>query len=173
MRLSQRQTLRRTITWGWRRSETDLAAALCKMGLARYGVGGDGFASDLWQRLRRISALEEAIAEFKGTEAALSFSTGYATALGSDHGSLVKSGDTVILDKLCHASLVDAARLSGATLRVFPTQPLGEAGAICWGLRRDGCLVVTESIFSMDGDAAALREIVELKDLFGAWLHGG
>ena len=63
--------------------------------------------------------LEERIAALKGTGAALAFATGYATAAGVIT-SVVGTGDLVILDKLSHASLVDAARLSGATLRVFP-----------------------------------------------------
>ncbi len=63
--------------------------------------------------------LEETIATAKGTEAALTFSTGYATSVGAIT-SLLGKGDVVILDKLCHASLIDGARMSGATLRVFP-----------------------------------------------------
>ena len=63
-------------------------------------------------------ALEEALARFKGLASALSFASGYATALGAIP-ALIGPGDVVILDKLAHASLVDAARLSGAQLRVF------------------------------------------------------
>ena len=63
--------------------------------------------------------LEDTIASAKGTEAALSFATGYATSVGVITALLGK-GDTIILDKLCHASLIDGARMSGATLRVFP-----------------------------------------------------
>jgi len=144
----------------------DLAAALCD-GVGRYGSGATG-SRLICGTTAPHCALEEAIADFKGTEAALSFSTGYATALGVITG-LLQSGDTVILDKLCHASLVDAARLSGATLRVFPHNHLGKLERLL-GTAKGRVLVVTESIFSMDGDAAALREIVELKDLFGAWL---
>lgn len=144
----------------------DLAAALCD-GVGRYGSGATG-SRLICGTTEPHCALEEAIADFKGAEAALSFSTGYATALGVITG-LVQSGDTVILDKLCHASLVDAARLSGATLRVFPHNHLGKLERLL-GTAKGRVLVVTESIFSMDGDAAALREIVELKDRFGAWL---
>ena len=144
----------------------DLAAALCD-GVGRYGSGATG-SRLICGTTAPHGALEEAIADFKGTEAALSFSTGYATALGVITG-LLQSGDTVILDKLCHASLVDAARLSGATLRVFPHNHLGKLERLL-GTAKGRVLVVTESIFSMDGDAAALREIVELKDRFGAWL---
>lgn len=117
-------------------------------------------------------ALEREIAAFKGAEAALSFSSGYAVALGAIP-ALVGKEDVIILDKLCHASLVDAVRLSGAVVRVFPHNHLEKLERLLRGACADGAarvLVVAESIYSMDGDAAALREIVELKDRFGAWL---
>jgi 8-amino-7-oxononanoate synthase len=120
--------------------------------------------------------LDETIAQFKGTQGALSFSTGYAAALGAIC-SLVGSNDVVIVDKLVHASLVDGARLSGAKLRVFRHNDLADLESILeWADKwRDShstarILVVTESVFSMDGDCAPLREIVEMKNRFGAWL---
>jgi 8-amino-7-oxononanoate synthase len=123
--------------------------------------------------------LEEALAEFKGTEAALTFSTGYAAAVGTI-GALVGKDDVIIIDKLVHASIVDAARLSGAKLRVFAHNDLDDlADKLKWAdtqrstassTRRLRILVVTESVFSMDGDLAFLRDIVELKDRYGAWL---
>jgi 8-amino-7-oxononanoate synthase len=117
--------------------------------------------------------LEEEIARFKRAEAALSFSSGYAVALGTIP-ALMGRDDVVILDKLCHASLVDAARLSGATIRVFPHNHLEKLERLVRAAResalRARVLVVTESIFSMDGDAAALREIADIKDRHGAWL---
>src|SRR5438105_10924368 len=63
--------------------------------------------------------LESALAKWKGTEAALCFSSGYTAALGTIP-ALVASNEIILLDKLCHASLIDGAKLSGATLRVFP-----------------------------------------------------
>jgi 8-amino-7-oxononanoate synthase len=123
--------------------------------------------------------LEEALADFKRTEAALTFSTGYATAIGTIC-ALLGRDDIIILDKLVHASNVDAARLSDAKLRVFAHNNLNDledklkwAGEISKaenGKRKAEILVVTESIFSMDGDAAPLREIVALKEKYGAWL---
>lgn len=122
--------------------------------------------------------LEETIAAFKKTEAALSFSTGYAAAIGTVC-ALVGKGDIVIIDKLVHASIVDAARLSGAKLRVFAHNDPNELEDILKWTRRDELresqtsrhvLIVTESVFSMDGDHAPLREIVELKNKYGAWL---
>jgi 8-amino-7-oxononanoate synthase len=127
--------------------------------------------------------LEEALANFKGAEAALSFSTGYATAIGTICALLGKN-DVIVLDKLVHACIVDAARLSGAKIRVFAHNNLNDLEEILrWSstfrlpgstLKRElqppRTLIVTESVFSMDGDAAPLREIVALKEKHGAWL---
>lgn len=127
--------------------------------------------------------LEQAFAEFKGTEAALSFSSGYAAAIGTI-GALLDKEDLIVTDQLVHASIVDAARLCRARLRVFAHNDLNELDDI---LKKEGkrsvdssatrstrdrarTLIVTESVFSMDGDFAALPEIVELKEKYGAWL---
>jgi 7-keto-8-aminopelargonate synthetase-like enzyme len=86
--------------------------------------------------------------------------------------ALVGHGDTVILDKLAHASLIDGARLSGATVRTFPHNRADKLEALLQKISpgKNRVLIVTESVFSMDGDAAPLREIVDLKDRHGAWL---
>jgi 8-amino-7-oxononanoate synthase len=136
----------------------------------RFGTGS-GASRLISGSLEPHHLLEEELASFKGTEAALVFSTGYATALGSIT-ALVGKPDIVIVDKLVHASIVDAARLSGATLRVFRHNDLNDLEEILrWSEKRAGkALVVTETIFSMDGDAAPLRELVDLKEKYGAWL---
>ena len=123
--------------------------------------------------------LEEALADFKGTEAALTFSTGYAAAQGAIVALLGK-GDILIVDRLIHACVVDAAKVCGAKLRVFRHNDLNDLEAkLKWarkqqptvGDRRSArILIVTESVFSMDGDLAPLRNLVELKDRHGAWL---
>ena len=122
--------------------------------------------------------LEETLARFKGAEAALSFSSGYATAIGTICALLGKD-DIIILDKLVHACIVDAARLCGAKIRVFAHNDLNDLeDKLKWAASSSRhpspatrhILVVTESIFSMDGDAAPLREIVALKEKYGAWL---
>ncbi|HMJ89718.1 MAG TPA: 8-amino-7-oxononanoate synthase, partial [Candidatus Acidoferrum sp.] len=141
---------------------------------------GSGSARLVCGSLAPHHELEEALAVFKGTEAALTFSSGYATALGTIQ-ALAGRGDVVVLDKLVHASIVDAVRLSGATLRVFKHNDLADLERILkWARekhsgaheksRKTRVLVVTESVFSMDGDLAPLRDIVTLKEKFGAWL---
>jgi 8-amino-7-oxononanoate synthase len=117
--------------------------------------------------------LERALAKWKGTEAALCFSTGYAAALGTIP-ALVTKNDVILLDKLCHASLIDGAKLSGAVLRVFPHNHVGKLESHLEWARREHpgkrVLIITESVFSMDGDLAPLRELVQLKKQFGALL---
>ena len=166
--------------------------------IQRYGAGA-GASRLICGSLPPHQELDLAISAFKQTEAALSFSTGYAAALGTIC-ALVGNNDIVILDKLVHASIVDAARLCGATLRVFPHNDLNRLEEIlAWadrsaansairetadsgnegspqqfasasGNRKKRILVVTESVFSMDGDHAPLSQIVQLKEKFGAWL---
>lgn len=119
------------------------------------------------------AALEEELASAKGTEASLVFSTGVAAATGTIP-SLVGKGDVVILDKLAHACLIDGTHASGAKMRVFPHNDLGKLEShLRWARETHPSgriLIVTESVFSMDGDLAPLREIVELKERHGAWL---
>src|SRR5262249_30705265 len=125
--------------------------------------------------------LEDELARFKGTEAALSFGTGYATAIGT-LAALLGKEDVLIVDKQIHACFVDGARMCGARLRVFRhNDPRDLEAKLRWASqaprrsagargRRPRILIATESVFSMDGDLAPLREIVELKDRYGAWL---
>jgi 7-keto-8-aminopelargonate synthetase-like enzyme len=159
----------------------------------RFGAGS-GASRLLCGSLAPHHQLEEALAAFKGAEAALSFSSGYAAAAGTIC-ALLGNDDIILLDKLVHASLVDAARLCGAKLRVFDHNDLNDLEKILrWAHRKDalhespatslksgtrgtrpsgrkaGILIVTESVFSMDGDHAPLREMAALKEKHGAWL---
>lgn len=147
-------------------ASSELKEAL-KEGVNLYGAGSG--ASRLVSGTQRPHLqLEEALAEFKKTQAALTFSSGYAAALGTIPGLLGPS-DTIILDKLSHACLVDAARLSGATIRVFPHNHVEKLERLL-ATAKGRVLIVTEAIFSMDGDACALLQIVSLKERYGAWL---
>lgn len=152
-----------------------------RLAIEKFGVGA-GASRLISGSLGPHHELEAALAEFKNTEAALSFNSGYAVATGV-LPALLGKGDYLILDKLVHACIVDGARLSGARLRVFAHNDLAgleerlawarrqaeQAGADASG-RLPRILVVTESVFSMDGDWAPLAEIVVLKERYGAWL---
>ena len=143
-----------------------------------FGAGA-GASRLICGSLAPFHELEAALADYKKTEAALAFATGFAAAMGTIT-ALMGKDDIIILDKLVHACIVDAARLAGAKLRVFDHNDLNDlADKLAWadkamagaGGRRTGrILVVTESVFSMDGDRAPLREIVALKAQHGAWL---
>ena len=139
---------------------------------------GTGASRLICGSLAPFHELEETLAAFKKTEAALTFSTGYAAAIGTIC-ALLGRDDVIVIDKLVHASIVDAARLSGAKLRVFDHNDLNDLERILKWANKASChsplvtrhiLIVTESIFSMDGDDAPLREIAALKEKYGAWL---
>ncbi len=143
----------------------------------KHGAGA-GASRLICGSLAPFHELEETLAAFKSTEAALTFSTGYAAAVGTITALLGKD-DIIIVDKLVHACVVDAAKLSGAKLRVFDHNNLKDLEEkLRWaaspkseiGNRKSEILIVTESIFSMDGDSAPLAEIVALKEKYGAWL---
>ena len=144
-----------------------------KQGLDLYGAGA-GASRLVCGTLPPHAALERSLAAFKKTESALTFSSGYATAMGTIP-ALCGRGDFIILDKLSHACLIDAAKLSGATLRIFPHNHIAKLEHLLQWARSQSIstsriLVVTESIFSMDGDWADLWDIVRLKDTYGALL---
>src|SRR6058998_2108755 len=155
-----------------------LEEAACRA-VSEFGAGA-GASRLICGSLAPHHELETALAQFKATEAALAFSSGYSTALGTIP-ALVGKDDVIILDKLVHASIVDAARLSGAKLRLFRhNDPASLEKVLKWARSRKSrtphatrhtrLLIVTESVFSMDGDLAPLREIIELKEQHGAWL---
>jgi 8-amino-7-oxononanoate synthase len=139
-------------------------------GIREYGTGSA--ASRLVTGTSHAhTALEETIAAAKHSESALTFSSGYATALSAIPVICGKE-DFVILDKLAHASLIDAARMSEATLRVFPHNDTRKLAKLLSTLRAKHpsarLLVVTESVFSMDGDLCPLAQLLDLCELHGA-----
>ena len=114
--------------------------------------------------------LEEQIAGWKGLEAALAFSTGYQANLGAIT-ALTGPDDVIVSDELNHASIIDASRLTRARVEIFAHNDMNQLEAVlarCEGARR--VLVVTEAVFSMDGDLAPLCEIVALARRHGAWV---
>jgi len=114
--------------------------------------------------------LERRLAEFVSTEAALVFSTGYQTNLGTI-SALVGRGDFVITDKNDHASIVDGCRLAFGKVRRFRHSDMAHLERVLDGLPEDaGKLVVVDGVFSMGGDIAPLPEIVPLCQKYGARL---
>jgi 8-amino-7-oxononanoate synthase len=142
-------------------------------GLQRFGHGAA--SSRLVCGTSTVHAeLEADLAALKSCEQCLTFTSGYAAAMGTIP-ALLGPGDFVIVDKLSHACLIDAAKLSGATLRVFPHNHREKLEALLRSIRdkhgsQPRVLIITESVFSMDGDTAPLRELVDLKQKYGAWL---
>jgi 8-amino-7-oxononanoate synthase len=144
--------------------------AAAKAAIDRFGAGA-GASRLVTGTEYPHTKFEEEIAAFKGAESALLFSTGYAAAIGTIT-SLVGPGDVVILDKLAHACLIDGAKLSGASMRVFPHNNTAKLKHhLAWARKtypQAKTLVVTESIFSMDGDFGDLAAMVDLKTEFQA-----
>jgi 8-amino-7-oxononanoate synthase len=132
----------------------------------RWGVGAG--ASRLVSGTMTIHRrLEEHLAEFEGSEACLLFGSGYLANLGVV-SALTEAGDVVLSDELNHASIVDGCRLSRAETIVYRHCDVEH---LEWGLRQVGdrrALIVTDSVFSMDGDVAPLTEIVELARRYDA-----
>ena len=114
--------------------------------------------------------LEEELARFKKKEAALLFGSGYLANVGV-LGALAGKKDLIVMDKLCHASLIDGARLSGATLRIFPHRRYAQCEKILEkGTHLSKRILVSDSIFSMDGDRADLAELIRLKEKYDCLL---
>jgi 8-amino-7-oxononanoate synthase len=135
-----------------------------------WGVGAG--ASRLVSGTSRLhTELEEALADFKGTPAAIVTTTGWM-ANHAAVAALVGKGDLVLCDKLDHASILDAAKASGAGLRTYGHRDVHRLDKMLdrYRHRHRRCLVVTDSLFSMDGDVAPLGEIVELKNRYDALL---
>jgi 8-amino-7-oxononanoate synthase len=134
----------------------------------RWGVGAG--ASRLVSGSMTIHRrLEERLAAFEGTESCVLFGSGYLANLGVI-GALAGTGDVIFSDELNHASIVDGCRLSRAEVVIYRHRDIEH---LDWSLRRHGDrrarrLIVTDSVFSMDGDIAPLAHIAELADIYDA-----
>ncbi|WP_328754081.1 8-amino-7-oxononanoate synthase [Geomesophilobacter sediminis] len=131
---------------------------------------GSGAARLVSGNMELHEQLEERLAAFKGTERALLFNTGYAANTGII-SALVGRGDTVFSDRLNHASIVDGALLSRATFVRYPHCDTAALEKLLSEKRGKGrCLIVTDGVFSMDGDIAPLAALVGLARRFDALL---
>lgn len=137
--------------------------------IEQYGVGS-GSVRTIAGTMTLHNVLEEKLAKFKHTEASLTIQSGYATNLGVI-SALMQEGDMIISDELNHASIIDGIRLCKSPRKVFPHKDMA-------GLRRaleeskgaNKVMVVTDGVFSMDGDIAPLPEIVALAEEYGAFV---
>ena len=133
----------------------------------RYGVGA-GASRLVSGTLPPHLELEAAIARFKESEAALVFGSGYLANLGLIP-SLIGPGGFILADRLCHASLLDGCRLSGASFRRYRHRDLDHLVSLLTARPgRRKTLIVTDGVFSMDGDLAPLPELLDLADRYGA-----
>ena len=143
-------------------------AAAAQEGARLHGLGS-GASPLVCGHQAPHAQLERRLAEFTGFERALLFSTGYLANLGTVP-ALAGRGDAIFSDRLNHASLIDAARLSRAELNVYPHCDLSALAAALAASRAKRKLIVTDAVFSMDGDLAPLPEILALADQHKAWL---
>ncbi len=142
------------------------AAALAAV--HRYGTGS-GASRLVTGDNTSHRALEKAIAAFEGTEAALVFNSGYAANVGL-LSTFCGAGDVIFSDALNHASIIDGARLSRAKTVVYPHRDVAALELLLAQHRGRRALVVTDSVFSMDGDRAPLRQLTQLCEQTGAAL---
>lgn len=143
--------------------------AAAQTAIAECGVGATASAL-VTGRTPYHEALENRLARFEGQESAVLFPSGYAANVGT-LAALVNEEDVIFCDRLNHASLIDGCRLSGAKLRVYrhtDLEKLKNALGKATGSRRRW--IVTDSVFSMDGDAAPLNDLANLAEQFDASL---
>ncbi|MGB0768436.1 MAG: aminotransferase class I/II-fold pyridoxal phosphate-dependent enzyme, partial [Phycisphaeraceae bacterium] len=136
--------------------------------MQRYGVGSG--ASRLVSGTQPLhEQIEQRFAAFKHAEAALLLPTGYTANLAA-LTTLAGPSDLIVIDKLVHASLIDAARASNAALRTFPHRRLDRAAQLLERHPTGRRFIVTDSVFSMDGDCADLPALCDLADRYHASL---
>ncbi|MBZ4652787.1 MAG: 8-amino-7-oxononanoate synthase [Peptococcaceae bacterium] len=142
-----------------------LKAAAIKA-IHEYGVGSGGsrLTTGSYQLHRE---LELALARFKGTEAALVFNTGYMANLGAV-AALADKSWVVFSDELNHASIIDGCKLSGAKIVIYKHCHMGDLYQKLKEFQGYPSLIVTDGVFSMDGDIAPLEDIVQIANQFGA-----
>ena len=145
-----------------------LRAAACRA-IEQYGCG-TGASRLIAGHLDLHAAVEAKLAAFKGTDAALLFPSGYQANVGTI-SALVGRGDRVYSDALNHASIIDGCRLSRASVHVYPHRDVRALEAELAASAPEGRrLIVTDSVFSMDGDRAPLAALAALAEQYHSWL---
>ena len=148
-------------------SHPQLITAL-QQGTGKWGVGA-GAAHLVSGHFEPHHQLEQKLATFAGKPAALLFSTGYMANIGVVQ-ALVGRGDTVFADKLNHASLNDAMLLSRATVKRYRHGDMAQLEQLLAQAPGGRKLVITDAVFSMDGDVAPLPQLLALCERYDAWL---
>jgi len=134
--------------------------------LSSLGVG-TGSVRTIAGTMQIHMELERRLATFKKTEATVVFQSGFAANAGTV-AALLSRDDVIVSDELNHASIIDGARLSRATIKVFPHRDVAAARAILAELPRgQRTLLITDGVFSMDGDLGALPGLCDIADEFG------
>lgn len=142
--------------------------AVVASALKRYGYGGQS-SQMVSGHTEAHRALEEALADFLQCAKVLCFSNGYMANLGA-LSALVNRSDALFVDKLCHASLIDAARLSGGDLYRYPHADLVRLEKKLLNRTSKHTLIVSDTVFSMHGDIAPIGQISQLAKKAGATL---
>jgi len=137
-----------------------------KKAIDEYGVG-PGAVRSIAGTMTVHDMLDKAVAEFKRVEAALTLQSGFMANVAVIP-ALVGKGDTILSDELNHASIIDGARLSRATIKVFRHADMDHLESLLKEDNEGNVLVITDGVFSMDGDIAKLPTIVELAKRYGA-----
>ncbi len=143
--------------------------AAAKAAVDKFGTGTNGVRT-LAGTLTIHNELEETISNFKHTEAAITYTSGYATNL-TVISTLMGRGDYVFSDKLNHASIVDGCLMSGAEFRRFRHNDMAHLEGLLTNAPTDVAkIVIADSVFSMDGDIIDLPKMLELCKKYNAWL---
>lgn len=137
-----------------------------KNAIDQYGAGA-GAVRPIAGTMTLHKQLEEKLARFKGVEATLVFQSGFAANLGTIH-ALVGKGDAIYSEELNHGSIIDGCRLSGAEILKWPHRDVDALRQLCKETRQKyrRALLVTDAVFSMDGDIAPLRELADIAEEF-------
>ncbi len=143
-----------------------------KAAIDKYGVGTAAVRTIIGTMDIHM-ALEKKLAEFKGTEAALVFQSGFTVNVACCQSLMTDEKDLLISDELNHASIIDGGRLSKASRKIYPHKDMKALKTILESSEAQGArrkMIVTDGVFSMDGDLAPLPQIVELAEKHGAFV---
>jgi len=151
-------------------SQNSLVKTAAIVAIEKYGVGS-GASRFVTGNSPLYKELEEKLASIKGTEAAVVYGSGYLANIGTIP-ALVGRDDLIVADKFVHACLLDGARLSGAKLVRFSHNDVEKCEEIL-KKHRDSynhCLILTDHVFSMDGDIAPVDELYNIAEKYNSWL---